>query len=177
MKRAQLELAAELAADAALCGNLELAAPLAVIIDALDAMEADPDLEDTGDLEDGADLERGCWSSGATPDQYRLTYDIGPDLKARSFGVLPPDVPGFERITATLPVGEIERQRALARRLAAGWTPPPRGAASFQLLTIASWCKTVMHQDAKDGLSHAPAHHRRTRRHAGRGPLDNRPSG
>jgi hypothetical protein len=121
--RKELEAAAERGAAAVLCGRLDLLDPVAAIIEALDAMDADCDLESGADFEDGADIERGGWDSGATPDQYRLTYDIGPDLKARSFGVLPPGVPGFERVTTSLPVREIERQRALVRRLEAGLIP------------------------------------------------------
>jgi hypothetical protein len=119
LTRARLEAAAECAADAVMQGRDDLAAPLGVIIDALDASDLDPDLEDAGDLEEQHDAERGCWGSGAGLDQARLTYEIGPDGGLLSYA-LPADVPGFERVTNSLPLGEIERLKVLARQLEKG---------------------------------------------------------
>ncbi len=88
MNRAQLEAAAELAADAAACGRLDLLAPLSVLIDALDALDIRCE-----DLEDGHDAER-CTLSG--PSQWELTFGHLSQADI-ACGRLPPDVPGYAR--------------------------------------------------------------------------------
>lgn len=115
-RRAELEAAAERAADAVMRGRDDLAAPLAIVIEALDAIEHDPDFEDGGDFEEQHDAERGCWGSGATMDQLRLTYAIGPDGRLLSRR-RPPDVPGLARVTNALPWREVERIKARLKAL------------------------------------------------------------
>jgi hypothetical protein len=107
---------AERAVDAVIAGHHDLAAPLAVVIETLDARAPDPDLEDGGDLEEQHDAEGRSWGSGATLDQLQYTYDIAPDGSLRSF-TLPADVRGLERATSSLGWREMERQKLLARKL------------------------------------------------------------
>ena len=84
--RKRLEALAQRAADAVLCGRLELLTPLAVLIDALDDLDAS-----TADLEDGHDAESITLT---TPSQWKLTFGHRGNYP---LGDLPPDVPGYAR--------------------------------------------------------------------------------
>lgn len=86
LSRAALEKTAERAADAVLlCGRLDLLEPLAMLIEALDAMDADPDLED------GHDAEGSMLSD---PSQWKLTFGRLSQAEI-AVGRLPPDVRGY----------------------------------------------------------------------------------
>jgi len=118
LTRGKIEAVAQRAADALLSGHRELAEPLSLLIEALDALDADPDLEDSGDLEDGCDAESLTWGGGAL-DQVRFTYEIGPDGRVPP-QPLPADVPGFEQKCGALPGFDQQRTARLARWLEAG---------------------------------------------------------